>query len=149
MVAGNVRFNGFSHYWLRLLRAKYKIRTISYDLVNLGYDTAYLQLDNYMALQSSIPTHSHILQGWVWAGLAGALFWLFIFGIIARGMIMAYRSPTLLLGATLFLGFSALWDILFSPLSNIGRLRFAFVLVTILYALAYKSVFKNTGDKML
>ncbi len=120
-----------------------------YDLVNLGYDTTYLQLDNYMASQSSIPTHSHILQGWVWAGLAGAVFWLFIFGVITRGMIMAYRRPTLLLSATLLLGFSALWDILFSPLSNIGRLRFAFVLVTILYALAHKSVFKNTGDQTL
>lgn len=117
-----------------------------YDLINLGYDTTYLQLDNYLALYNSIPTHSHILQGWIWAGLAGAIFWIFTFGVIVRGMIMAYRRPTLLLSATLFLGVSALWNIFFSPLSNIGRLQWAFVLVTILYALVNKPVFKDTDN---
>jgi hypothetical protein len=118
-----------------------------YDLINLGYGIDASQFDDYLLVtQNSIPTHSHILQGWVWAGLAGGIFWLFIFGIIIRALIMEYRRPTLLLSATLLLGFSALWDILFSPLSNIGRLKWAFILVIILYASVPKSVIKDASD---
>jgi hypothetical protein len=118
-----------------------------YDLINMGYGTDVSQFDTYLLLtQNAIPTHSHFLQGWVWAGLAGGVFWLFVFGLIVHALFMAYHRPTILLSATLFLGFSGLWDILFSPLSNIGRLHWAFILVTMLYALARKPALNCLSD---
>lgn len=107
-----------------------------YDLTNLGYIVNNDQLEKYLSSRSFIPTHSHLLQGWVWAGLAGGVFWLFILVLAVRVLIVAYRYPSSLFLVTIFLGFSSIWSVLFSPLSNIMRLQWAFALVTFLYALA-------------
>ncbi|MBI5962794.1 MAG: hypothetical protein HY863_04915 [Chloroflexi bacterium] len=106
-----------------------------YELADLGYVVNNAQLEIYLATRNFIPTHSHLLQGWVWAGLAGGIFWLFILVLIIRTMIMAYRYPSALFTVTIFLGFYAIWSVLFSPLSNVGRLQWAYALVTFLYAL--------------
>lgn len=105
-----------------------------YELNRLGYIVSNTQLDAYLASRNFIPTHSHLLQGLVWAGLAGGVFWLFALILIARSLISAYRFPNGLFIATMFMGFYAIWNVLFSPFSNSLRLQWAFVLITLLFA---------------
>jgi len=111
-----------------------------YEMNRLGYDIDNNQLDAYLSLRNFIPTHSHLLQGLVWAGLAGGIFWLFVLILISRSMISAYRFPSGLFISTMVMGFYAIWNILFSPFSNSLRLQWAFVLITLLFAQLNKSV---------
>lgn len=109
-----------------------------YELNRLGYIVSNDQLDAYLASKNFIPTHSHLLQGLVWAGLAGGIFWLFVLILIARSMISAYRFPSGLFIATMIMGFYAIWSVLFSPLSNSLRQQWAFVLIILLFAIINK-----------
>jgi hypothetical protein len=106
-----------------------------YELTNMGYIVNNDQLDKYLAARNFIPTHSHLLQGWVWAGLAGGFFWLFILALTFHVLVGAYRYPNSFFMITMFLGFSSVWAVLFSPFTNTGRLHWAFVLVIFLYTL--------------
>ncbi|MBI5944629.1 MAG: hypothetical protein HY864_09685 [Chloroflexi bacterium] len=105
-----------------------------YELNRLGYVVNNEQMDAYLASRNFIPTHSHLLQGLVWAGLAGGVFWIFALIFIARSLISAYRFPNGLFIATIFMGFYGIWNVLFSPFSNSLRLQWAFVLITLLFA---------------
>ena len=62
-----------------------------------------------------IPTHSHLLGAWVEHGILGAAFWCWAFWVTVKGVLAAVRCPTPLTGFITFIGFSLLWDILFSP----------------------------------
>jgi hypothetical protein len=67
-----------------------------------------------------IPTHSYIFGAWVEAGLAGALFWLFVLGFTIRTLFrVSGFEPLLPLFA--FGGILQVWDIFFSPLGNPTR----------------------------
>lgn len=68
-----------------------------------------------------IPTHSHLFGSWVEAGILGAAFWLWALVIAIRGIYRAVRMPSPLSGFIAFVGFSLMWDILFSPISNAAR----------------------------
>jgi hypothetical protein len=63
-----------------------------------------------------IPAHSHIFGAWVEGGLAGAIFWLFVFVYAVRSLLRVSGSEPLL-PLFAFLGFVLTWDILFSPIS--------------------------------
>lgn len=108
-----------------------------FELANLGYKVNETQVSSYLAARDFIPTHSHFLQGWVWAGILGGLFWLYILSLVIRALIKTFRFPTGLFMATTSMGIYAIWNILFSPLSNSLRLTWAFILVTLLFALFY------------
>ena len=62
-----------------------------------------------------IPTHSYIFGGWVEAGVAGGLFWLFVLGY---SIVVLLRTSGCepLLPLFVFVGFMLVWDTLFSPL---------------------------------
>jgi hypothetical protein len=107
-----------------------------YDLNSLGYVVNNNQIDAYLISRNTIPTHSHLLQGWVWAGIIGGIFWIYILTLAMRSLVTAFRYPNSFFMVTVFLSFSAMWAILFSPLSNIGRLQWAFILTTFLYTLS-------------
>jgi hypothetical protein len=63
-----------------------------------------------------IPTHSHIFGSWVEAGLAGAIFWLYVFFYAIRSLMkVSGQEPLLPLFA--YTGFVFLWDVFFSPIS--------------------------------
>jgi O-antigen ligase len=78
-----------------------------------------------------IPTHSHIMGAWVWAGILGAIFWAFIFWLNARAMIQVaiLRPRNAPLYAWLFVGMA--WDILFSPFAGTRRATESLVLIII------------------
>jgi hypothetical protein len=62
-----------------------------------------------------IPTHSYIFGAWVDAGVAGALFWLFVLAYTIQALVKVSGSEPLL-PLFAFSGFLLVWDILFSPL---------------------------------
>ncbi len=90
-----------------------------------------------------IPSHSHILGSWVYAGVLGAMFWLYILIIATRGMkaLVTYKIPLRVL--SLFCGLWLFWDVLFSPFGAQSRF------VTPLYIILILNVqgrYNNPGD---
>lgn len=82
-----------------------------------------------------IPTHSYLLGSWVWAGVAGGLFW-------AAIAVLALRVVATLIGlwidlAPLFVVVVSwlLWSIAFSPYGNTERLYATFAIATCLLGL--------------
>ncbi len=65
-----------------------------------------------------IPGHSHIVTSWIWAGIAGLIFWLYMIWFALRGMArVAILRPPL---APIYIWFliSWFWDIFFSPFGS-------------------------------
>jgi hypothetical protein len=79
-----------------------------------------------------IPAHSYLMGAWVWAGIFGAVFWIYIFWLVAKGIVVAAlrRPPFALLYIYMF-GQIA-WAILFSPFGVTARIMTAFVLLMVL-----------------
>ena len=73
-----------------------------------------------------IPTHSYLLGSWVWAGIAGGVFWLAIaclgLWLIANLFTVRLTLAPLLVFSTTWL----LWNIAFSPYGNTQRLYATF-----------------------
>lgn len=83
-------------------------------------------------LQGLIPAHSHIMGAWVWAGMLGAVFWVYIFLLAGKALLkLSLLKPPLALFYA-FLLVSFLWDILFSPFQAFRRGTESFLLVVIL-----------------
>lgn len=63
-----------------------------------------------------IPAHSTIFIAWIYAGILGAVFWVWVFIITYR---MVYRSPTfawdMFVPILCFLFAASMWNFLFSP----------------------------------
>jgi hypothetical protein len=89
-------------------------------------------LDYNVRSSDLIPTHSIIFQAWVWAGLAGFVFWAYILWINGKSIISAIRKPDYFLPLVLSVGLIGAWDILFSPFGSIMRFRWALFLVIFL-----------------
>jgi len=94
-------------------------RDIRYVLMRLatlessGYEIGFID--------DRIPTHSSLLGAWVQAGIAGAVFWLWIVTLALRsGFRMFLFSSSLPLAA--YMIFALLWDSLFSPLGMEQRI---------------------------
>jgi hypothetical protein len=62
-----------------------------------------------------IPTHSHLMGAWVWAGIFGATFWIYVLWLTVRATIrVAIQRPTLApVYAWVVPGM--IWQIMFSP----------------------------------
>ena len=87
-----------------------------------------------------IPTHSHILAAWVFAGFLGAVFWAYLFWLVLRALIVvALRRPPLApIYAWLLTTYS--WAILFSPFGSTSRIIEAVTIVIIIDLLKAKTV---------
>jgi O-antigen ligase len=81
-------------------------------------------LDEYMTrvrqlgVFEYIPTHSHFVQAWVWHGFLGGVFWIYVLIFLFRFFcdgIHLYR-PLLAWFAIVYL--SAIWALIFSPISS-------------------------------
>lgn len=83
-----------------------------------------------------IPTHSLLLGGWVEAGLAGGIFWLWVLSLPTRVLIrqLAAKDPHLPL--IVFLSLTLIWDILFSPFGATRRFVIPFYLIVMVDILA-------------
>lgn len=82
-----------------------------------------------------IPTHSHLLGAWVWAGFLGAVFW---FAVAAVAIWLLANLYSLQVEVAPLLVFSAillLWDIAFSPYGFLARVTAPYGLVLCLLGL--------------
>ena len=79
-----------------------------------------------------IPAHSHIFGSWVEAGVLGAVFWLWVFGLSVRVLLRLYQSNERLAPVVAFFAFFLLWDLLFSPFGAELRYRTPFEVVVMM-----------------
>ena len=112
--------------------AKYaNMRYAAIAKLGLDVDEAYLKY----SVESSdlIPTHSVLMQAWVWAGLLGAVFWLFILRFLIRNTFASFFSSHTMQPLVIFIGISSIWNLLFSPFGAHERISWAIVLVVIFF----------------
>jgi hypothetical protein len=79
-----------------------------------------------------IPTHSHIMGAWVWAGILGTAFWAYVLWLVLRAImqVSVLRPRNAPLYAWLFVGLA--WDILFSPFASTRRVTESIILIIII-----------------
>jgi hypothetical protein len=91
-----------------------------------------------------IPTHSHIIGAWVFAGILGTLFWAYLFWLVLRAIaVVAIRRPPLA-PAYAWLLVSYCWAILFSPFGSTSRIIESFTIVIIVDLLEAKATHGTT-----
>lgn len=79
--------------------------------------------------QGVIPTHSHLMGAWVWAGILGAAYWAYVFGLTLKAIVRTNLHPTGLTPLYVYALAAFTWDILFSPLGTTGRIDAAFYII--------------------
>ena len=85
-----------------------------------------------------IPMHSYLFGSWVEAGLAGGIFWLFVFSFTIYTIFNATgREPLLPMFA--FSGLMLAWDILFSPLGTPTRFVAPFFMAAMVVMLSFQT----------
>jgi hypothetical protein len=82
-----------------------------------------------------IPTHSYLLGSWVWAGLAGGLFWLAIAALALWTVASLFAVRLDLNPLVIFVASWLLWNIAFSPYANTERLFATFGITVCLLTL--------------
>lgn len=102
-----------------------------YDLV--AYDRSRANVMN-MGFKMQIPTHSHIISAWLWCGLPGLLFWLWVISHIYRHIRSFSAAVPQWYGYFALAIPSMLWDIFFNPLA--GRAGFPLLMVCMMFACA-------------
>lgn len=100
------------------------------ELRLLGYDLHPLN----MSQSDLIPTHSHLMGGWVEAGVLGAVFWLWVLLLVFRVLSDLYPTAEPLGPLIAFIGFMTLWDVVFSPFGAERRLTLPFNVVLMMFA---------------
>lgn len=76
-----------------------------------------------------IPGHSAIITAWVWAGILGLVFWVYVFVLLLRGIVRISLDRPPVAPLFTWMMVNALWDILFSPFAYARRLTVAVILV--------------------
>jgi hypothetical protein len=103
------------------------------DLQKYGYKIR--SLDS-LYRSGLIPTHSHLLGGWVEAGILGAVLWGWVLLLIAKVLLHQYNIKNPLTTLIAYIGISLVWDVMLSPFGAERRLITAFFLVLLMSALA-------------
>lgn len=117
--------------WAKDFKYRLFLYTIN-DILGTDRDEGAMQ----RGIESSdlIPAHSHIMQSWVWAGILGAIFWVFVLRVTIRTFIKALQFPHELTLLVIFMGMNILWDVFFSPFG--GAVRFHWALTLSILALS-------------
>jgi hypothetical protein len=79
-----------------------------------------------------IPTHSHLFGAWVEAGLAGAVFWLWVLWLDIRVVRSLHRGVSKLHPLVTFCAFMLAWDVLFSPYGGEPRFTTPFYIIVMI-----------------
>jgi hypothetical protein len=110
-------------------------------LTEYGYEDLHpFKYDEDVRRDDFIPTHSHIFGAWVYSGIFGAIFWLYI---LFQSFKIIFIKTRLIGEFTPIINFSSIlmiWNILFSPFGAETRVYTSFTLVIILYFIS-----KNTA----
>jgi len=116
-------------------------RLFLFKLSELGYPISTTYLNNTIYNSDLIPAHSHLTQAWIWAGISGAIFWIWMLIFLIKTFIKTNNYPNQFYPLILFFCIGGIWDILFSPFGAFVRLTWAFHLVVLM------TVFDKTENK--
>lgn len=106
-----------------------------YDVFDkLEMDVSEYGTDYSIRNSNLIPTHSVIMQAWVWAGFMGAFFWFFVLKYIVRNTLTSLTTSHSLQPIIIFTSILAIWNLLFSPFGAGERFYWTLVLVIIFIA---------------
>jgi hypothetical protein len=88
------------------------------------------------------------MGAWVFSGILGAVFWVFIYVLVLRTVLWLVAHHPTLTPYFSYLMVNELWDILFSPFGQNRRLETAFLLViicTLLESTPKRSAVRSPG----
>jgi len=106
-------------------------------LIDIQLDKGQIDSDDMSAFENSlIPTHSHLMGAWVWAGILGAAFWFYILWLTAKATIRVaiLRPPMAPIYVSIVSGM--FWQIMFSPFGLNVRMSDALAIVIMLDLIA-------------
>lgn len=106
---------------------------------NCHYSSLYVQLKQQAGYSASeehedclIPAHSYLMGTWVEAGILGAIFWVWVLGLSIRVLTHIYIARNRLAPLVVFVVFTFMWDILFSPFAAWARFMVPYYIVLML-----------------
>lgn len=106
---------------------------LNYEIMQRVESKSYAKILYSYTYQEMLHGHSYILGAWVYSGILGGIFWLYVLWVIfifIRRYLLCYPSLICYFSISICL---MLWDILFSPFSN--RLNFAYFIMPMLIIL--------------
>lgn len=92
---------------------------------------------------SLIPTHSHLLGAWVWAGILGACFWFVVIFFMIKILFQAMRFQHEYTILIIYVCMSSFWNILFSPFGGGMRLHWGLVMTLLILSAALSQQMKS------
>jgi hypothetical protein len=108
-------------------------------MADMGHKSGGAAAEQEREARGVIPSHSHIIGAWVFAGILGALFWAYLFWLVLRAIaVVAVRQPPLTPVYTWLL-ISYCWAIPFSPFGSTSRIIEAVTIVIIVDLLEQKT----------
>jgi hypothetical protein len=107
---------------------------LAHLMASLGYGNspAGTAIKRYGGL---IPAHSHLLGAWVQAGVLGAVFWFWVYGLIIRGLRTLYTACEPLTPLIAYFAFLLGWDVLFSPYGFDRRFLTTYYVILLMFVL--------------
>lgn len=111
-------------------------REIYWDIYDLGYlqDSEARVVANIQNADT-IPSHSQLLTGWIWAGFLGLVFWLYLLRLVFAALRFAMNVAPNELPMLCAVMVMSMWHIFFSPFGSSHRVQWEFVL-NIIFCLA-------------
>ena len=110
----------------------YYVRMLRHRLVELGVSKTDVRSHEASDL---IPTHSHLLGAWVEAGIAGAIFWMWVLILCMVVLYRLLKYPHPLTPIAVTSAFAMIWDIPFSPFGADQRFIRAVQMALVLYVI--------------
>jgi hypothetical protein len=86
-----------------------------------------------------IPTHSHLMGAWVWAGVLGAVFWAYMLWLMLKATVQLAVIRPFYGPLFMFLVTSMVWDIIFSPFGTTRRITESVLIVIALDLIAVRA----------
>jgi hypothetical protein len=107
---------------------------LAHLMASLGYrnSPAGAAIKRYGGL---IPAHSHLLGAWVQAGVAGAIFWFWVYSLTIRGLYALYTAGEPLTPLIAYFAFLLGWDVLFSPYGFDRRFLTTYYVILLMFVL--------------
>ncbi len=90
-----------------------------------------------------IPTHSHLMDAWVDAGILGAVFWGYVLFLNVKGLIITAMVKPPLAPMYIYSLIGFIWNIFFSPPGGITILPETFLIIVIFDLIESTSVAKS------
>jgi hypothetical protein len=80
-----------------------------------------------------IPTHSHLINGWIESGIFGAVFWIVVIWIVIRNVTQLRPALNGYWSLFAFISILMLWDLFFSPFGGNRRVFMGFLVAWQIY----------------